>query len=97
MRRRSPSFLVIPAKPKVAKGVLTLAARCPLTNTCTIRVSIKRGGKSLASGNVTLKPGATKKLKLKLTKAAQRTLKRRKSLDVRLTVAGYPGIVIVLR
>ena len=46
---------------------------------------------------MTLKPGASKPLKLKLTKAAQRTLKRRKSLDVRLTVAGYPGVVIVLR
>ena len=90
-------FLSIPARPKVSKGVLTLTARCPLTSTCTIRVSIKRGGKSLSTGTVALKPGATKQLKLKLTKAAQRTLKRRKSLDVRLTVAGYPGVVIVLR
>ncbi len=90
-------FLVIPARPKVSKGALRLTARCPLTNTCAIRVSIKRGGRSLASGRVTLKPGTTAKLTLKLSRSAQRTLKRRGKLDVRLTVAGYPGLVITLR
>ena len=90
-------FLVLPAKPKVSKGALTLTARCPLTTTCALRVSMKRSGKSLSSGSATLKPGATQKLMLKLSKSAQRTLKRRKTLDVRLTVAGYPGVVIKLR
>jgi hypothetical protein len=87
----------VPAKPKVKQGKLTLSARCPLTNTCTIRVSLRRSGKTLASGAVTVAPGQSKRMALKFTKAAQASLKRRKLLDVRLTVAGYPGVVIRIR
>lgn len=91
-------FLSIPSRPRVSKsGTLTLTARCPLPKTCALRVSLTRAGKTLGSGKVTVRSKQTAKLKLQLTKAARASLKRKSPQDVRLTVAGYAGVVIKLR
>lgn len=94
----SRDFLSLPARPRVSKtGTLTFTARCPLTKTCSLRVNLTRSGKTLGSGRVTVKPKKTAKLTLKLTKAARASLKKKAPQDMRLTVAGYAGVVIKVR
>lgn len=90
-------FLSIPARPRAStRGTLTFTARCPLTKPCSLRVSLTRAGKTFASGRVTVKPGKKATLTLKLTKAARAAIKK-KPQPLRLTVAGYSGVVITVR
>lgn len=96
-RYTTRNFLSIPKRPHASKtGTLTFTARCPLTKTCSLHVSLTRSGKTLGTGRVTVKPKQTAKLTLKLTKSAHTALKRR-AQDMRLTVAGYSGVVIKIR
>jgi hypothetical protein len=78
-------------------GTLTFTARCPLTKTCSLRVNLTRSGKTLGTGRVTVKSKKTAKLTLKLTKAARASLKKKAPQDMRVTVAGYTGVVIKVR
>lgn len=95
VRYTTRDFLRIPSRPRISKrGTLTFTARCPLTKTCALRVSLTWAGKTLASGRVSVRPGKTKQLTLKLSKAA---LKRRGTQDMRVTVAGYRGVAIRVR
>ncbi|MDA0182748.1 hypothetical protein OJ997_20720 [Solirubrobacter phytolaccae] len=96
-RYTTRDFLSIPKRPRASKvGALTMTARCPLPKTCSLRVSLTRAGKSYGSGRVTVGSKKSGKLTLKLTKAARAALKK-KPQSLRLTVAGYPGVVITLR
>jgi hypothetical protein len=58
-----------------------------LTKPCALRVTLTRSGRTLGRGRVTVKPGKTKKL----------TVKLRRRGEMRVTVAGYPGVVIRVR
>ena len=97
-RYTTRDFLSIPKRPRASKaGTLTLTARCPLPKTCSLRVSLTRAGKTFgSSGRVVIKSKGTAKVSLKLTKSARASLKR-KPQSLRLTVAGYAGVVITLR
>jgi len=96
-RYTTRDFLSIPKRPRASKaGALTLTARCPLTKPCSLRVRLTRAGRTFASGRVTVQAQGTAKLKLQLTKAARAAVKR-KPQTLRLTVAGYAGVVITLR
>ncbi len=88
VRYTTRDFLRIPRRPRLSKaGTLTLIARCPLTKPCALRVTLTRSGRTLGRGRVTVKPGKTKKL----------TIKLRRRGEMRVTVAGYPGVVIRVR
>lgn len=96
-RYTSRDFLSIPRRPRASKaGTLGLTARCPLEKTCSLRVNLTRAGKTYGSGRVTVKAKQKAKLTLKLTRSARAALER-KPQSLRLTVAGYSGVVITLR
>ncbi|MBE2318774.1 hypothetical protein DVA67_022555 [Solirubrobacter sp. CPCC 204708] len=97
-RYTTRSFLRIPSRPRVSKaGTLTLTARCPLTQTCTLPVTLTRAGKRVASGRVSVRPNGTKRLTLKLSRAARASLERRAPQTMRLKVAGYASVALRVR
>ncbi|RKQ91744.1 hypothetical protein C8N24_1572 [Solirubrobacter pauli] len=96
-RYTSRDFLSLPKRPRASKaGTLTLTARCPLPKTCSLNVRLTRAGKTFGTGRVTVKSKKTGKLSIKLTRSARAAVKK-KPQTLRLTVAGYAGVVITLR
>lgn len=96
-RYTSRDFLSLPKRPRASKaGTLTLTARCPLPKTCSLNVRLSRAGKTFGTGRVTVKSKKTAKLSIKLTRSARAAVKK-KPQTLRLTVAGYSGVVITLR
>lgn len=96
-RYTSRDFLSLPKRPRASKaGTLALTARCPLPKTCSLNVRLSRAGKTFGTGRVTVKSKKTAKLSIKLTRSARAAVKK-KPQTLRLTVAGYSGVVITLR
>jgi hypothetical protein len=81
------------------RGTVVVHALCPSSSAlpCQLRVNLKRGRKTLARGSGGAKPGRRARIVLRLSKPAQRTLKRKRALDATLTVAGAEPLRVRLR
>jgi hypothetical protein len=65
------------------KGTVSFTVGCPGTeSSCTVKVTLKNGKKSVASKTVTVKGGKTKTVTLTLSSAAKKLLAKRHSLKV---------------
>jgi hypothetical protein len=65
------------------KGTVSFTVGCPSTeSSCSVKVTLKDGKKTIASKTVTVKGGKTKTVTLTLSKAAKRLLAKRHSLKV---------------
>jgi hypothetical protein len=65
------------------KGTVSFTVGCPATeSSCTVKVTLKNGRKSVASKTVTVKGGKTKTVTLTLSSAAKKLLAKRHSLKV---------------
>jgi hypothetical protein len=84
-------MVTIPKRLKVSRrGALTLSVLCPKdrTQTCRHRLTLAYQGREIGVGRGSSSPGRRARVTIKLTGAAQRTLKRRRSLAVTLIVDG---------
>ena len=72
------------------RGALSLSVLCPKdrAQTCRHRLTLAYQGREIGTGRGTSSPGRRVRVTLKLTRAAQRTLQRRRSLVVTLIVDG---------
>jgi hypothetical protein len=90
----------LPSKLKVAKnGTVRVSVLCPAVSAqaCDLRLKLTQGRTTIASGRGRAKPGTRATVKLKLSKAARRTLARRHKLDATLTLAGSAPATVHLR
>lgn len=69
------------------RGSVALRLRCPGESRCTVRVALKLGSRTLATGTAKVAAGKTATLRLRLSKAGQRLLARRGTLKVKAAVS----------
>ena len=79
------------------RGSLSLLVLCPKDRpqTCRHRLTLAYQGREIGSGRGSSSPGRRVRVTLKLTRAAQRTLQRRRSLLVTLIVDGARSPIAV--
>lgn len=65
----------------------TLKVKCPNEQSCRVTVKLRRAGKTIGTKTITVQGNSTKQLKLRLSKSAFNTLKRRGSLRVNASLA----------
>ena len=72
------------------KGAYSVSVLCPASASkpCAHRLALKAGGKTIASGRGTSKPGKRAQIVLQLSAAARRTLARKGTLTATLTLSG---------
>ncbi len=75
---------------KVKKGRLQPSLRCADTDACAQRVSLVVKRRTCSKAKVTIAPGATRKVKLKLSKACARALGRAKGRRLKATLITKP-------
>jgi len=94
----APSLALGSASAAIRRGVARLRLACRLSMTCrgTVRLIPRAGGAAkkkatYAKGKFKIKPGATKTVKAKLTKAGKRLMKKRKRAKVQLVATMGKG------
>ncbi len=75
---RPRSTLSAPSRLKAVHGVVTVKVRCEGPGICAERLTLRvRGGRTLARADVSVKPGATSTVRLKLSMADRRRFAKR--------------------
>jgi hypothetical protein len=81
--KTAPKATLVAKSLRVKKGSVSFTVGCPATEkSCTIKLSLRNGTKTVASKTVTVKGGKTKTVSLTLNSAAKKLLKKRSSLTL---------------
>ncbi len=91
-------MVTVPKRLSVSRrGSLSLSILCPKDRplTCRHRLTLAYQGREIGTGRGTSSPGRRVRVTLKLTRAAQRTLQRRRSLVVTLIIDGARSPIAV--